>query len=87
MGVDWKKTAKKHDISRDDAIYAMMHAEVSVEVEGHPGETTILYIGHPHAQTDRYIEVIAALRPPRTVNIFHVMPLSDFYRDLLNEGR
>lgn len=64
----------------------MTHAEAVAELDGHPGETTIVYIGHPHAQTDRYIEVIAAHRKPRTVKIFHVMPLSDLYRHLLTEG-
>lgn len=60
----------------------MMHAEVSAEVEGEPGETTVVYIGHPHGQTDRYLEVIAAHRLPRTIVIFHSMELTDIYRHL-----
>lgn len=63
-----------------------MHAAASAEVEGMPGEVTMVYVGHPHAQTDRYIEVIATHRPPRNISIFHVMPLSGMFRDLLDEG-
>ncbi|WP_164860200.1 hypothetical protein [Rathayibacter iranicus] len=46
--------------------------------------SSTVYVGHPHPQTDRYIEVIAAMRPPRTLTIFHVMELSELYRHLLN---
>lgn len=86
VGVEFRRSADKHGIPREDALYAIMHAEVSAEVEGEPGEVTVLYIGHPHSQTDRYLEVIAAHRPPRTIVIFHVMPLGDLYQPLLNEG-
>ncbi|WP_434181431.1 hypothetical protein RI685_16470 (plasmid) [Clavibacter michiganensis] len=86
VGVEWTSSAGKHGIPRDDALYAIGHAEGAKQIDGHPGEVTTVYVGHPHGQTDRYIEVIAAMRPPRTVTIFHVMPLSDLYRHLLNEG-
>lgn len=62
----------------------MLHAEVSVEVDGCPGAVTTVYVGHPHAQTERYIEVIAEVNPPDGVKIFHVMDLSDMYRHLLS---
>lgn len=83
MAVRWKSSADRHDIPRQDALFAMVHHEVVAEVEGEPGETTMVYIGHPHGQTDRYLEVIAVHRAPRTIEIFHVMPLTDMYRDLL----
>lgn len=86
MAVTWKPSADRHGIPREDALYAMMHHEVSAEIDGEPGETTMVYIGHPHGQTDRYLEVIAAYRPPRTIEIFHVMPLTDNYRHVLYEG-
>ncbi|MGZ0069846.1 hypothetical protein [Microbacterium arborescens] len=87
MAIDYTRSADKHGIPREDALYAMLHAEASAEVDGEPGEVTMVYVGHPHGQTDRYIEVIAAHRPPRTIVIFHVMPLSDLYRDLIDEGK
>ncbi|WP_336653526.1 MULTISPECIES: hypothetical protein [unclassified Leucobacter] len=87
MGVEFTRSADKHGIPREDSLYAIMHAAVSAELDGEPGETTMVYVGHPHGQTDRYIEVIAAHRPPRTIVIFHSMPLSDLFRPLLNEGK
>jgi hypothetical protein len=86
MGVEWTRSADKHGVSREYALYALMNYEVSAEVEGERGETTIVYIGHPHAQTDRYIEVIAAHRVPRTIVIFHAMPLTGLFRYLLHKG-
>ncbi len=86
MGVEWTHSASRHGITRQDALYAMAHAEVSAEVEGHPGEVTVVYVGHPHGQTERYLEVIAVHRPPRDLVIFHAMELTDLYRYLLYEG-
>lgn len=86
MAIRWTDSAAKHGISRADALYAITHAEGTDELDGPPGETTVVHVGHPHGQTDRYIEVIAALHPPRGLVIFHVMELSDLYRHLVNEG-
>ncbi len=86
MGVEWTSSADKHGIPREDALYAIGHAEGAEQIAGIPGEVTTVYVGHPHGQTDRYIEVIAAMRPPRPVTFFHGMLLSDLYRHLLNEG-
>ncbi len=87
MGVRFTSSADKHGIPREDSLYAIMHAEASAEVAGEPGETTMVYVGYPHAQTDSYIEVIVAHLPPRTIVIFHSMTLSDLFRDLLHEGK
>lgn len=86
MAIDWTSSAAKHGISRDDALHAMIHAEASDDLDGGTGEALRVFVGHPHAQTERYIEVIAAVRPPRGLLVFHVMELSDLYRYLLNEG-
>jgi hypothetical protein len=86
VGVEWTTSAGKHGVPREDAVHAMVNAEVSAEVDGEPGEQTIVYVGHPHGQTDDYLEVIAAHRPPRTIVIFHVMPLTDTFRWMLHEG-
>ncbi|WRS30791.1 hypothetical protein U6G28_03635 [Actinomycetaceae bacterium MB13-C1-2] len=86
MPVEFKDSADKHRIPREDAIHAMVNAVASEQVEGEPGEVTTVYVGHPHPQTERYIEVIVALRPPRTLTVFHVQPLSDRYRHLLYGG-
>jgi len=83
MPVEWKSSAAKHFIPRDEVIYAMTHATGTEEVEGaKPGQTNTVYVGHPHGQTDRYIEVIVATWPPDNLVIFHAMPLTDLYRHL-----
>lgn len=84
--MEWSRSADKHGITREGALCAMMQAEVTAEIEGEPGDQTIVYIGHPHGQAERYLEVIAAHQPPRTVVVFHVMDLTDQFRYLLHEG-
>lgn len=86
MAIEWAGSADRHGIPHEDAMYAIANAEASAEVEGRPDEVTVVYVGHPHAQTDRYLEVIAVRRPPRDLVIFHVMELTDLYRHLLYEG-
>ncbi|WP_141990639.1 hypothetical protein [Rhodoglobus vestalii] len=75
MGIEWIASAARHNIPQADTLYAITHAAGSTQIEGHAGETTIVYVGHPHAQTERYIEVIAAHRKPRSMVIFHAMEL------------
>ncbi|MDO5618805.1 hypothetical protein [Kocuria sp.] len=87
MALEFASTVDRHGIPRADTLHAMLNAEASAEVEGRPGETTMVYVGHPHPQTDRWLEVIAAHRPPRTITVFHSMPLTDQYRYLLQEGK
>lgn len=87
VAITFTPSADKHGIAHADALHAMLNAKVSVEVDGAAGEVTMLYIGHPHPQTDRYLEVIAAMTPPREVKIFHCMELRDMYRHLLTEGK
>ena len=82
VAIQYTDSASKHGISNADALHAMINAEATEVVSGYPGETTRVFVGHPHPQTDRYIEVIATRRGEDFI-IFHVMPLSDLYRHLL----
>lgn len=82
MGITWSASAEKHGISREDVIWAMANAVCSVEIPGEPGWKTFVWVGHPHAQTERYIEVIAGTRG-RDLKIFHAMPLTTKYRHLI----
>lgn len=82
VAIEYTSSASKHGIPHEDALHAMLHAEVTEVIPGHPGQETRVFIGHPHLQTDRYIEVLAARRG-ETIVVFHVMPLSDLYRHLL----
>lgn len=44
-----------------------------------------MFVGHPHPQTDRYLEVGAELRGNGEIVVFHAMDLSDKWRWLLYE--
>ncbi|MGB5952036.1 MAG: hypothetical protein WBG57_05895 [Ornithinimicrobium sp.] len=85
MSIEFTPSAERHGVSREDALYAMLHPDGMEEVEGHEDETTFVYVGRAHAQSEQRLEVVAAHRPPRTVVVFHVMPLTDLYRHLLAE--
>lgn len=84
MGVTWTDSAGKHGVQREDVLWAIAHAAGQADIDGRPGWTTRVWVGHPHAQTDRYIEVIAAARGSQFV-IFHAMALTDAYRHLADE--
>jgi hypothetical protein len=86
MGVEWRDSADKHGVPREEARFAILHAEGSGEVDGRPGQETFVYVGRRHEQSLEYLEVIAAHLPPRTIVVFHVMVLTDKYRYLLYEG-
>lgn len=80
MAIIFTRSASKHGIPNKDALYAMTHATGREEQRGTTG-VTVVFVGHPHPQTERYIEVIATMRDGDIV-VFHVMGLSDFYRHL-----
>ncbi|GMA37783.1 hypothetical protein [Demequina litorisediminis] len=76
MGIEWTASADKHGIPREEAQWAMLHAD---HVETEFGEPRIpgqgaptLYIGPSRFGT---LEVLVTTTPPRTVLVFHVMPL------------
>lgn len=83
MGVVWTESSAKHEIPREDILWAIEHAVGSQEVVGRSGWVTRVWVGHPHPQTERYIEVIASARGSEFV-IFHAMALSDLYRHLIS---
>ena len=85
MGMEFKDSADRHGIPRADAIYAIQHADNDELIPGRTSWPTRVYVGPAHAQTDRRLEVIAELRPPRTMTIFHVMEVSDLYRHLVKK--
>lgn len=84
-GIHFHPAAAKHGIPQRDVIYAIFHAEVEVPIPGRDGHPdAMLYIGHPHGQTGRYLEVMAELKPPRGIFIFHAMELTDKHRHYLS---
>ena len=66
-------------------MHAMRTSVVQVPIPGRDGhDVGMLFIGHPH--TERGLEVIAEIRPPRGVLIFHAMELTDKFRPYLQEN-
>lgn len=83
MEVVYTESAGRHGFTREDAIHAIAHAVGSGEIEGHGGEETHAFVGLPHPQADRYIEVLVGKTTRGDLRIFHVMELSDLYRYLV----
>ena len=81
--IEFVDSAKKHDISEADARYAIANAEVVQLVE--PG--VVLVIGHLHAQTDRWLEILARALPSGDKRVFHVMELGSKFRPFLEEAQ
>ena len=85
MPVNFTPSADRHGISHEDAMHAILNADDSEPVAGRGTGLTMVYVGRPHPQTDRRIEVIAQIRDGRDITIFHVMEVSDLYRHLVKE--
>ena len=86
--VEWAPSADRHNVPHADVLWAIGHAAGSEELEPRtkrPGETVRVFVGCPHAQSQRFIEVIALIRKPRMIVVFHAMELSDLYRHLAME--
>jgi len=83
VGVVCTESSQKHEVPPEGVLWAIEHAVRSEEAEGRPGWKTRVWVGHPHPQTDLYIEVVAAARGSEFV-IFHAMTLSDAHRHLID---
>jgi hypothetical protein len=80
VGVTWTASADKHNIPHDEALYAMSHPHHVVQRFGGPRVGDVpptLFIGPSRFGT---LEVLAVIRPPADVHIFHVMPLRESTR-------
>ena len=75
MSITWAESAAKHRIPRDEALYAIAHAELFIESVGQArigDRAPSLFIGPSRYGT---LEVLAVITPPREIWVFHVMPL------------
>lgn len=80
MGVTWTASADDHEIPHDEALYAMSHPHHVVTQFGEPRVDDVsptLFIGPSRFGT---LEVLAVIRPPAGVHIFHVMRLRESTR-------
>jgi hypothetical protein len=77
LSITWAESAAKHRIPRDEALYAIAHAELFIESFGQPrigDQSPSLFIGPSRYGT---LEVLAVITPPREIWVFHVMPLRE----------
>lgn len=89
MAPRWAHLADKHGIPRADQIYALINATYTVELvnERLDGGAVWLYIGPPHAQTERELELLVNVyNGGREALVFHVMHLSAKYRRYREEN-
>jgi hypothetical protein len=84
VAVTWSESAAKHGIPREEALYAMSHADGMYPnfQPPRPGfhRAPTLFIGPSRYGT---LEVIAIVTPPGEVFVFHVMALRDSTRNLV----
>lgn len=84
MGVvTWSDSANKHGVPREDTAHVMVNAyyvEAGFDVPRTPeGLAPTLFIGPPRQLGGPLLEVMAEVRPPRTVHVFHSMPARPKY--------
>ncbi|QNE35268.1 hypothetical protein [Leifsonia shinshuensis] len=89
MAPRWTESARKHGIPQADQIRAMVHANYHAELPGQSIDdgTVWLYIGHPHPQTDREVEILVNVYPDgREAVVFHAMELGPKLRRYREEN-
>ncbi|WP_294180937.1 hypothetical protein [uncultured Schumannella sp.] len=83
MAPRWTDSTGKHGIPRDDQVHAIVHATYTGKLpeNGAGGGEVWLYIGRPHPQTDREIEILVEVfTDGREALVFHAMDLGPKFR-------
>ncbi len=79
----WSDSTNKHGVPRGDQIHVLLHPTYVAELRESPAAGRImLFIGHPHSQTDREVEILVHEFPEtgQEALIFHAMQLGPKYR-------
>ena len=84
--VNLTQSAYKHGFSIEEAIHVIGHPVRAHCLGPSPRGERWVWLGYPHPGSDRPVEVIEELIPPRTIEVFHVSDLTDIYRDLWEEA-
>ena len=77
MSITWAESAAKHRIPRDEALYAIAHADLFIESFGQArigDRAPSLFIGPSRYGT---LEVLVVITSPREIWVFHVMSLRE----------
>ena len=80
----WTGSTDRHGVPRGEQIHAMLHPTYVAELVDEQPETghITLFIGHPHPQTDREVEILVHEFPDtgEEAVIFHAIPLGPKFR-------
>jgi len=81
---EFTDSADKHGIPHPDAEHAVMHhVEYEILQPRRTGEQSFMFVGLPHPQALRYLEVGVAVDGRGRRIIFHAMEVTDLYRHLI----
>ena len=84
MRFEFSDSADKHGVPRSDAEYTVMHhVDYEILQPRRAGEQSFMFVGLPHPQALRYLEVGVAVDGRGRRTIFHVMEVTDLYRHLV----
>jgi hypothetical protein len=84
----WAPSSEKHGVPRDDQVHVLLHPTCVSSFGGSTTEdgTVVLYIGHPHGQTEREVGIRVRHFPAgREALVFHAMPPGPKYRHYREE--
>lgn len=88
MAPRWADSRFKHGIQRNDQLWAMAYPAYfhRLDDECPEGEAIWVYIGRPHSQTEREIEILVRVFDDgREAIVFHAMALASKYRRFREE--
>lgn len=81
---EFTDSAGKHGVPHLDAEHAVLHhVDYEILKPRHPGEQSFMFVGLPHPQALRYLEVGVAVDSRGRRIIFHAMEVTDLYRHLV----
>lgn len=85
MAIDFTESAGKRGYTVEDALYAIQNAYVALpryEASRVPGGATVsFWLGPSRDALNPVLEVMAEVRPPADVRIFHLMPIRQHHRE------
>ena len=83
--VNMAESAYKHGFQPEEALFVMTHSVGARLVEKTRRGEVWAYVGYPYEGSDRKVELLVERIPPRTIEVFHFMDLSDHWRSLWTE--
>ena len=83
--VNMAASAYKHGFELEHALYVMAHPVGRRRIDETSRGEVWVYVGYPREGSDRRVELIVEQIPPRTIEVFHLMDLTDLWRHLWTE--